>query len=468
MTSKRSWLVILAFTVVLVAVIIGAAHSQQVSADGSIDPTCTSSNPCIEYDNNGSGPGIRGVGIGGNGLAGSTEFKSTSATNFREGLIGNDISTTGIFNAGVRGLSVRGTGVLGNSTSGSGVTATSTSSAAIIGTSTSSLGVWGISTNFTGVNGQTHGSIASSAGVQGTNNASTIAVRANGFGGPLFVGNNHLGLDTFTVDDGGNLTVGGNATVSGAETINGDQIVGGHAAIDGTPGSNTSLSMGFGSTQDYGVQVLGNIFGVRAIGSTAGIQGESGNSTATAVKGFGGGGFIFEGEGTALTDVFTVDNSGNVNAHSYSTGLAATSGKTMITYAPQASEPVVEDFGEAQLTNGSSYVSLEGRFASIMARGMTYLVFITPEGDTRGLYVTQKSVSGFAVRENQGGHSSVAFSYRIVGKPLGNQSPRLPVLVSRKIPNYALPIHSRSAMPMLRPRLNYVPKVRPTIPIIPH
>jgi hypothetical protein len=43
-------------------------------------------------------------------------------------------------------------------------------------------------------------------------------------------------------------------------------------------------------------------------------------------------------------------------------------------------------------------------------------VFITPEGDCHGLYVRRKSANRFEVRELTGGKSSIAFSYRIVGR----------------------------------------------------
>jgi len=44
-----------------------------------------------------------------------------------------------------------------------------------------------------------------------------------------------------------------------------------------------------------------------------------------------------------------------------------------------------------------------------------YKVFVTPEGDCRGLYV-RKSAASFEVRELGGGMSNVAFSYRIIGR----------------------------------------------------
>ena len=42
--------------------------------------------------------------------------------------------------------------------------------------------------------------------------------------------------------------------------------------------------------------------------------------------------------------------------------------------------------------------------------------FPAPEGDCRGLYVRRKSAGSFEVRELMGGKSSIAFSYRIVGR----------------------------------------------------
>lgn len=51
----------------------------------------------------------------------------------------------------------------------------------------------------------------------------------------------------------------------------------------------------------------------------------------------------------------------------------------------------------------------------------------------RGLYVTRKSPSGFAVRESQGSHTTLAFGYRIVAKPFGDRSARLPMVPLRTV-----------------------------------
>ena len=56
------------------------------------------------------------------------------------------------------------------------------------------------------------------------------------------------------------------------------------------------------------------------------------------------------------------------------------------------------------------------------------MVFITPAGDSRGLYVANRTLAGFWVRENQGGRSTLFFDYRIVAHPLHAPNTRLPAV----------------------------------------
>jgi len=143
----------------------------------------------------------------------------------------------------------------------------------------------------------------------------------------------------------------------------------------------------------------------------------------------------------SLFSVLALDQSGNLTiagqiftTGSCSTGCAAGPGgtrKRVLSYAPKETVPTMEDFGEAQLVRGQAYVPLGRDFANVIDRGATYLVFITPEGDNRGLYVTGKTAAGFAVRESMGGRSSIAFQYRIVAKPIGSAAARLPMIQTR-------------------------------------
>lgn len=97
-------------------------------------------------------------------------------------------------------------------------------------------------------------------------------------------------------------------------------------------------------------------------------------------------------------------------------------------YTARESMPSMEDVGEGQLVDGNARVSLDPAYANVIDRNARYVVFITPEGPNRGLYVTHKDPSGFTVMENPGGRSTISFAYRIVAKPYGVTEPRLPMM----------------------------------------
>jgi hypothetical protein len=73
------------------------------------------------------------------------------------------------------------------------------------------------------------------------------------------------------------------------------------------------------------------------------------------------------------------------------------------------------DFGSANLVNGAATVQIDPGFANIVLTDM-YHVFLTPLGDSKGLYVSNRSSTSFEVREQQDGRSSLSFSYRTVAK----------------------------------------------------
>jgi hypothetical protein len=76
------------------------------------------------------------------------------------------------------------------------------------------------------------------------------------------------------------------------------------------------------------------------------------------------------------------------------------------------------------VVNGSATVQIEPGFTRIVLTD-AYHVFLTPEGDSNGLYVSQRSPTSFEVREQQGGKSTLSFSYRIVAKRADVVAPRL-------------------------------------------
>jgi len=94
-------------------------------------------------------------------------------------------------------------------------------------------------------------------------------------------------------------------------------------------------------------------------------------------------------------------------------------------YAVQAPQNWFEDFGSGQLSHGSTVVHLEAVFAQTVNSELEYHVFLTPNGDCRGLYVSRKSPTSFEVHELDGGTSNVGFDYRIVALRKGYESVRL-------------------------------------------
>jgi hypothetical protein len=101
-------------------------------------------------------------------------------------------------------------------------------------------------------------------------------------------------------------------------------------------------------------------------------------------------------------------------------------------YCMESPELWFEDFGTARLKGGRTIVKLDADFAKVIKRG-DYRVFVTPEGDCRGLYARRKANS-FEVRELMGGTSNITFSYRIVGRRKDIKTPRRFAKVDTRLP----------------------------------
>jgi hypothetical protein len=98
------------------------------------------------------------------------------------------------------------------------------------------------------------------------------------------------------------------------------------------------------------------------------------------------------------------------------------------TFGTQSTRATLEDTGTARLTNGEAAVRFDPAFAGTLDFRQGYQVLITPDGETRGLYVAAKYEGGFFVRENERGRSNVDFDYRVVAHPIGQSDARLPRL----------------------------------------
>jgi hypothetical protein len=150
--------------------------------------------------------------------------------------------------------------------------------------------------------------------------------------------------------------------------------------------------------------------------------------------------FMFQGAANQLAlqaggngGFCTIDSNGHENCnHGFSEIAAVAGGQRQVAlYAMQSPQHWFEDFGGGQLANGAATIALDPTFAETVNGAADYHVFLTPEGDCHGLYVSRKTASGFEVRELGAGQSDVVFDYRIVALRRGSENVRLEDVTER-------------------------------------
>jgi hypothetical protein len=100
-------------------------------------------------------------------------------------------------------------------------------------------------------------------------------------------------------------------------------------------------------------------------------------------------------------------------------------------YSMQSTQNWYEDFGTEDLKSGSAIVTLDPDFTGLANTGVDYHVFLTPNGDCKGLYVTRKTAASFEVHELGGGRANISFDYRIVAKRRGMETLRMADVTER-------------------------------------
>jgi hypothetical protein len=316
-----------------------------------------------------------------------------------------------------------------------------------------------------------------------TGKYAALFARGDETGTNIFYGENRANKTTCLIDPSANLTCTG--TLKGTPSANaigveGDSTAntGVHAVSDSGYGleatSNGNDAIYASTAAPYSSAVVGVVSG--QAGSISGILGYSGDigvwgkvseSSGTGVAGQGGTGVFGEGntgveaDSYALTQpaygLFAVVNAGKgsysvyaegngsgggvcsidfsanllcsgkiTGGQSFQTRHRTAAGRSVLAYASESTSATIEDFGTAQMTGGVADVQLEPAFASTIDPTRSYYVFLTPLGDTHGLYVSTKGVASFQVRELQHGRGHVGFDYRIVAHPLDAKKDRLP------------------------------------------
>ena len=197
------------------------------------------------------------------------------------------------------------------------------------------------------------------------------------------------------------------------------------AAVDATNGNLTAIYAR--SANGAGIIGLSNVgTGVEAESNGDGdssFDGATLISKATA----GADQQLFYAENTASGGYCFINNVGDLVCSGVIGDVRRTSGgQRVLTYASESASETIEDVGTARMSGGVANVQIDPSFASVTDH-QWYYVFITPLGDSRGLYVSIQTPAAFQVRENEHGRDGVAFNYRIVAHPIDGKNARLPV-----------------------------------------
>jgi hypothetical protein len=251
------------------------------------------------------------------------------------------------------------------------------------------------------------------------------ATNVNGlFGQGRGTGSGVIGVTGFSTGNGGN-----HAT----EFANCGVIGYGNGASIGVAGfSDTNWAVlgtaGTGGVGVYGISpyvaTVGLGQGTSAIGvygQTSGTSGYGVLGSATAVGGIG-----VYGQGNPWAGVFAggvfINGALTVVNGAKSAAVPHPDGSLRRLYCVESPESWFEDFGEGQLVNGAACITLDPDFLATVKDG--YHVFLTPNGESEGLYVESRRPDGFDVREQRRGTGTLAFSYRVVARRKDIAGPR--------------------------------------------
>ncbi len=254
----------------------------------------------------------------------------------------------------------------------------------------------------------------------------------------------------------------GQAGASGKEGVRGEGPtgvlgLGTGASGQGVRGEGPKGVVGVGTgTTGEGVRGEGyrGVRGVSTASQGTGVYAESTGANSAGVFGFGTIGVF--GQSSIPRPGVGVHCVGDfVATGTKSAAVPHPDGSHRLLYCMESPENWFEDFGSAALAGGRASVTLDPDFAAVVNTA-DYRVFLTPEGDSRGLYVSSKSATGFTVREQQGGTSSLAFSYRVVARRKDVEAGRLakfslPALPTPTDVGRAVEAARRTDLPPLEP-----------------
>lgn len=252
--------------------------------------------------------------------------------------------------------------------------------------------------------------------------------------GVIGIGNNLAENNTLSTGSGGAFTGYHGAFGKGVNVAGGTGIIGFGNNLSsynvysgGSGGAFTGISagaVGWGTDASTGTGVIGagnnqtpfvvsTGSGGAFTGTVCGVYGYATNSSNDRYGGY------FATAGSLYAYIggrFSGTNRKVVGSGTVSTIVKSTTGELITMSCPEAPEIVFQDYGIGELVDGFARVTIDPNLAINInvSESHPLKVFITPEGDCHGVYVTNKSANGFDVVELMGGKSNISFSWQIV------------------------------------------------------
>lgn len=281
-------------------------------------------------------------------------------------------------------------------------------------------GVLAYAYNDDGVEGQTASSAYTGVSGINLNTSSGIGVYGEGYTVGVYGYTPSTGNGTFGVR--GDWSSSRFGYLGGRTNTSTPYYIGAYGTVSG---SADFAVLGW-NTNSSGTAVVGagnNLTGATYLvagsgGSFSGSSfGAAGWSTTTTTGIVRAGGYFDSRAGTSFAYVGAI-TAANVNRKIEGNGTVNTvvkdlNNNNVVMSCPEAPENFFQDFGTGKLINGRATVELDKIFTKniIVNDKHPLRVIIQLEGDCNGVYVTNKSASGFEVIELQNGKSDVPFTW---------------------------------------------------------
>ncbi len=383
--------------------------SQATANNNAVDGDASGTGDAVYGQNTGTGSGVMGLSNNSSGIGVVADNTNTTGT----GLVaaGNNSALNSLTSGSAGAFTGTGIGIVSYATtvsSGNGIVAAgnnvgATSMAAGSGGTfiSNNIGAAGIAPTATG------------NGIYGENTT------AAGTG----IGNGVLG---FTNQSNGAGVWGQNSNAGGSAMTAFNTAAAGTGAGLGLL-ARTSQSGGTGvtasnlNTNGTGMAGAGNNIG--PVAPTTGAGGSFIGNTEGIFAKFNTGGV---GQGIQIQDNFGAawqvgSWSGTVYNKIAGTGAVATvvkdlNGNNVTLYCPETPEILFQDYGQSKLIKGKVHITLDPILAKniIINEKHPLRVYVQLEGNCKGVYVSNKTTTGFDVVELDGGVSNTPFQYTII------------------------------------------------------